>query len=124
MKAENEEIKISSYGLHEMEESATQISIKGEEEMSRELIGEGLEFIGINEWSNLLTNGINMNDIALKYVQLLAADHVSELMINQLRLDGIYTIQNSPVYTCQYSAGINRDWCWQCSESGAGASVR
>lgn len=27
-----------------MEESATQISIKGEEEMSRELIGEGLEF--------------------------------------------------------------------------------
>ena len=47
MKAENEEIKISSYGLHEMEESATQISIKGEEEMSRELIGEGLEFIGI-----------------------------------------------------------------------------
>lgn len=80
-----------------MEESATQISIKGEEEMSRELIGEGLEFIGINEWSNLLTNGINMNDIALKYVQLLAADHVSELMINQLRLDGIYTIQNSPV---------------------------
>ena len=29
MKAENEEIKISSYGLHEMEESATQISIKG-----------------------------------------------------------------------------------------------
>lgn len=97
MKAENEEIKISSYGLHEMEESATQISIKGEEEMSRELIREGLEFIGINEWSNLLTNGINMNDIALKYVQLLAADHVSELMINQLRLDGIYTIQNSPV---------------------------
>ena len=54
MKAENEEIKISSYGLHEMEESATQISIKGEEEMSRELIEEGLEFIGINEWSNLL----------------------------------------------------------------------
>ena len=45
MKAENEEIKISSYGLHEMEESATQISIKGEEDMSRELIGEGLEFI-------------------------------------------------------------------------------
>lgn len=44
MKIENEEIKISSYGLHEMEESATQISIKGEEEMSRELIGEGLEF--------------------------------------------------------------------------------
>ena len=43
MKIENEEIKISSYGLHEMEESATQISIKGEEEMSRELIGEGLE---------------------------------------------------------------------------------
>ena len=59
MKIENEEIKISSYGLHEMEESATQISIKGEEEMSSELIGEGLEFIGINEWSNLLTNGIN-----------------------------------------------------------------
>ena len=81
MKIENEEIKISSYGLHEMEESATQISIKGEEEMSRELIGEGLEFIGINEWSNLLTNGINMNDIALKYVQLLAVDHVSELML-------------------------------------------
>lgn len=37
MKIENEEIKISSYGLHEMEESATQISIKGEEEMSKEL---------------------------------------------------------------------------------------
>lgn len=28
-----------------MEESATQISIKGEEEMSSELIGEGLEFM-------------------------------------------------------------------------------
>ena len=66
MKAENEEIKISSYGLHEMEESATQISIKGEEEMSRELIGEGLEFIGINEWSNLLTNGINIPQFGIR----------------------------------------------------------
>lgn len=39
MKAENEEIKISSYGLHEMEESATQISIKGEEEINRRRVG-------------------------------------------------------------------------------------
>lgn len=30
-----------------MEESATQIGIKGEEEMSRELIGEGLEFTSL-----------------------------------------------------------------------------
>ena len=76
MKIENEEIKISSYGLHEMEESATQISIKGEEEMSSELIGEGLEFIGINEWSNLLTNGINMFKFR-KFLSLLSLVHKS-----------------------------------------------
>lgn len=40
-----------------------------------------------------------MKETALESVRLLPADSVSELMIHQLRLDGIYTIRNSSYIT-------------------------